>query len=356
MRKQEIKSQEEKIKKLNFLIELGYTEEEASKNILKVSSVNSYLYWMYKGLSKEESIKKVSDLQKSKSPRCKEYWIKRGYSENDSISEVSKYQDNVSLKSTLSNGGTLEDYKLKCNNRKINKEKYILLYGEEEGVKKWTEKKNKSKITLENMIRVHGEDEGVKKWKLYIENQKYSQSYEGLIKNHGIERGSDIYNFRKKLNRLCIDKFLETGSHRFLNRSFSKSSQKLFWSIYNRLPIELKQKCYFKELNHEFVVVTNENNSKSCYLYDFVISNINFCIEFNGDFWHANPNIYNSDDIIFDKTASQIWQKDQKKIRLLKDERNIDTVIVWESQWTDDKIDIVDKMIKKILNIYDNSI
>ena len=78
MRKQKIKYEEDKIKKVNFLISLGYTEEEALNNRLKVSSQNSYLYWMYNGLSKEDSIRKVSEIQKSKSPRCKEYWIKRG--------------------------------------------------------------------------------------------------------------------------------------------------------------------------------------------------------------------------------------------------------------------------------------
>ncbi len=354
MRKQKIKSEEEKDKKINFLIGLGYSEEDANKNRLKVSSNNSYLYWMYNGLSKEESIEKVSEIQKSKSPRCKEYWINRGYNENDAVQEISKYQDNVSLEFTLNNGGTIDDYKSKCSNRKINKEKYISLYGEDEGMKKWEERKNKSKITLDNMIRVYGEDEGRKRWKSYIENQKYSQSHEGLTKNHGEEKASEIINFRSKLNELCIGKFLETGNHKYLKNNFSKSSQKLFWNIYNRLPIHLKEKCYFKELNHEFVLVLNGN--KNCYLYDFVISNINLCIEFNGDIWHANPNTYNSNDNIFEKKAHEIWEKDERKIKLLKENRNIDTITIWESEWKKDKINVEDNILKKILDIYDNNI
>lgn len=356
MRKVKIKSEKEKVKKINFLIGLGFTEEEAHKNILKVSSHYSYLYWMYRGLSKEDSMNKVSDIQKNRSPRCKEYWINKGYTEDEAIIEVSKYQDNVSLESTLNKGGTLDDYKSKCQNRKINKDKYIFLYGEEEGIKKWTQKKNNSKITIENLTRLYGDEMGRKKWISYIESQKYSQSPEGLMKKHGIEKATEILDHRKSLNKLCVKKFLETGSHRFLNKNFSKSSQKLFWNLYNKLPDALREKCYFKELNHEFVLLLNEDETKNCYLFDFVISNINFCIEFNGDIWHANPNKFNPDDNILGRRASEIWSKDEQKIKLLKNKRNIDTTIVWESDWKNDQSGVEDTIVKKILNIYDNFI
>jgi len=352
MRSCEILAIEEREKKILFLLNLGYSKEESISNLKKLSSPLSEIYWIYKGLSKSEAQDKISNLQKERSPRCKEYWIKKGFSEIESEAKVSIYQDNVSLKATLNKGQNIEDYNKKCNNRKINKEKYISLYGEEIGTEKWMDKKEKSKITLSNLIRVHGEIEGPSRWDIYLKKQKYSNSNEGLIENHG-QKGYDLIEFRKNLYSYKIDKFIETNDYKYINKFYSKSSQDFFWSIYNLLPQNLKDKCYFKELNNEFVVAKN----RQCYLYDFVISNINFCIEFNGDFWHANPKNYIESDLILNKKASDIWEHDSKKINFLKLERNIDCLIVWESDWKINKhntieniLSIINKRIK-----YDNN-
>lgn len=351
MRKQKIEADKERENKISFLINLGFSKEDAIKNRLKVSSQNSYLHWMYKeNMDKSSAIDKVSIIQKSKSPRCKEYWISRGYSELESTNNVSKYQDNVSLEFTISNGGSITDYKNKCNNRRINKNKYISIYGEEDGERRWRDKKEKSRITLKNMIRVHGEEDGERRWNSYIDKQRYSQSEDGLIKKHGFKKGLEIVNFRKTLNAIAIKKFIETGNNKLLCNNYSKSSQKLFWSIYEKISDVLKSKCYFQELNHEFTLIIEGK----CYMYDFVISSINFCIEFNGDIWHANPNKYHSSDIIFEKKASDIWKNDKIKISSLKENRNIDTLIIWESDWIKNKIEVEDKILEKIIEKYDH--
>ena len=54
-------------------------------------------------------------------------------------------------------------------------------------------------------------------------------------------------------------------------------------------------------------------NQKS---YDIQISNTNLLIEVQGDFWHANPEIYKSDDIVLIDDgipAYKIWEKDKNK-------------------------------------------
>ena len=115
------------------------------------------------------------------------------------------------------------------------------------------------------------------------------------------------------------------------------------------MPEHLKDKCYFKELNKEFLVSVNN----IFYLYDFVISNINLCIEFNGDIWHANPNKYKKDDTVLftNKLASDIWDKDENKIKILKEHRNIDTLVIWETDWTKNKHDIEIDIINKICEL-----
>ena len=145
---------------------------------------------------------------------------------------------------------------------------------------------------MSNMIIKYGDIEGRIRWNNYINNQKKSQSESCIIEKHGEENGNIIIDFRKNLHKISKLSYINSDSSKF--GGFSKSSQKLFWSIYHKMPEHLKDKCYFKELNKEFLVSVNN----IFYLYDFVISNINLCIEFNGDIWHAYPNKYKKDDTV----------------------------------------------------------
>ena len=197
------------------------------------------------------------------------------------------------------------------------------------------------------MVRVYGEELGLCRWNEYLEKQRKSQSESILIEKHGITKGIEIINHRKNLNKLCVEKYIKTGDSKYLNNNYSKSSQKLFWSIYEKLPDNIRNKCYFKELNHEYVLLLDNG---LCYLYDFVISNINICVEFNGDIWHANPEKYKPEDIIFEKKAKDIWINDEKKIQTLKEKRDIDTIVIWESKWSKTKIE-TEKILMNLINI-----
>lgn len=56
------------------------------------------------------------------------------------------------------------------------------------------------------------------------------------------------------------------------------------------------------------------------YFYDFVISNVKYCIEFNGDYWHANPEMFSESQVpmkFLGLTACEIWKKDKIKIESL---------------------------------------
>ena len=47
--------------------------------------------------------------------------------------------------------------------------------------------------------------------------------------------------------------------------------------------------------------------------YDIYLPFYNLIIEYNGDYWHANPEIYDKDKIIKSKSAIDIWNKDSLK-------------------------------------------
>jgi len=54
-----------------------------------------------------------------------------------------------------------------------------------------------------------------------------------------------------------------------------------------------------------------DNQNSKLYLYDSTIPSLKYCIEFNGDLWHANPSIYKADDFpnpfYPELVAQEIW-------------------------------------------------
>jgi len=47
--------------------------------------------------------------------------------------------------------------------------------------------------------------------------------------------------------------------------------------------------------------------------YDFYLPKYNIIIEYNGDYWHINPEVYDESKIVDGKTAKKIWEKDEVK-------------------------------------------
>lgn len=80
----------------------------------------------------------------------------------------------------------------------------------------------------------------------------------------------------------------------------------------------------------------NENwkGKRKVWVYDFFIPNKNLLIEVQGSYWHADPRIYNSDDVIKfpgEKMilASDIWERDVNKMKSAE-LQGYNTVAIWE--------------------------
>lgn len=158
------------------------------------------------------------------------------------------------------------------------------------------------------------------------------------IKKYGVDNPWKL----KEIQQKCQETKLNSNKPSVY---FSKQSQQLFWSIYDKLPKELQDHCYFAELNKEYGRYDQEN--KKYYFYDFVITNIKYCIEYNGNYYHANPEKY--DESFYNKhlnlTSKEIWNKDKiKNDFLINDGFSLD--IVWEN--TENEL-VVDSLINNIL-------
>lgn len=97
-----------------------------------------------------------------------------------------------------------------------------------------------------------------------------------------------------------------------------------------------------------------DNINKRYYFIDFYIKELNLGIEFNGDMWHANPDIYKENDIPFPYHAKRksidIWNQDKIKNDYLKTKLN-KLIIIWEQDLNKNGID---KTVNDILLIIEN--
>lgn len=86
---------------------------------------------------------------------------------------------------------------------------------------------------------------------------------------------------------------------------------------------------------------------------DYYIKELNICIEFNGEVFHADPNLFEADEYPnpFNKslTSQDIWDADNRRYKQLKDLHNIITIVVWERDYNDNFN--FESFIKNTLNI-----
>jgi hypothetical protein len=77
------------------------------------------------------------------------------------------------------------------------------------------------------------------------------------------------------------------------------------------------------------------------YFPDILIDN-KYIIEFYGDYWHANPEVYKENTYINNyTTAKEIWENDKHRLQKLIDAKYI-IYVVWENEYLKSKEKIID--------------
>lgn len=284
-----------------------------------------------------------------------------------------------------------DDMKMKNKLSAVTLENFIRKYGEEDGKLRfdeyrkkqaysnsfeyknmkygWTNdefnKFNQSRaVTLENLIKKHGEVEGRKIWDNYLKRQSETSTNEYLFENFSeydaetilLLKSGKLDGFIRKYGevegKIKYDKFIQ-----FINDSSEKTNKyhqsKRGMMFFEKLIKKLSE-C---GINYEYNYGDNEIRKYShidevLYSLDFYIVELNICIEFNGDYWHANPEMYKEDwyHPIKKMYAKDIWEYDNNRSNSLKSEYDIDVITVWEkSLYIDGDEDlIINKIVDKI--------
>lgn len=269
------------------------------------------------------------------------------------------------------------------NKTKITLDNFVSKYGEIEGKERWDlyrEKQAKSNKfeykkekhgwtkeqfdeynssraqTLEKMIFRHGEKIGSEKWINYCERQAYTNTQNYFVEKYGYELGvkkykeinkekscvNNPYLLAEKLNVLVTDAVEIILSRQNKMGIFGSNLEKEFTeSIENLIGEKLEYTTFSKPFGKWI------DKLNSYVIYD--IKHKDCIIEFNGDYWHANPKIYKDDAIIRGKTALQIQERDLLKIQTAK-EFGFRTYVVWECDYKRNKQKVINEVVKWIQN------
>ena len=277
----------------------------------------------------------------------------------------------VILNSRFSKKRAIEKYGQDLGNIKISqwlekvsqsKESFIRRYGEDIGNIKYQEFVDKSKRTLPQFIGKYGLEEGNRIYKLYCkrktrafkstlgyylslgfspeEARKFQTKYqtwigskERYIREFGLEEGSRLY--------------LEKMERQMLHfRGKSNLEIEVFSEIVDLLDLD---RAVIRYANNQWFC----NLGKFFYFLDYYDMSLNLCIEFYGDYWHANPKLYSEKDYLVYPgigviSAQEIWERDRIRIENIQKHLNCKILIIWEYNWNHNK----DEVIQEVINLY----
>jgi len=270
-----------------------------------------------------------------------------------------------------------------CNSQSITLKSFKEKYGKKEGLKRWKSycdkqaysnsfeyKKekhgwtreqfneyNKSRaVTKENLIKRYNKTEGLKRWESYCSKQAYAgSSLEYFVDKYGLIEGqnkwdiicksksNNLKNFIKRYgNENGIIKFNQYQKRKNKDGFYSIISQILFDDITKN--ISDKNHIYYQKLKNKEYGCWLHGLNKYTFL-DFYDLDQNKCIEFYGDYWHCNPELYTEkfEHPHINETAKNIWKRDKQRLHFLKLEYNIDILTIWEYDYLHNKEDAINK-------------
>lgn len=221
-------------KRINPKTDNNYTREESEYKIRSQRKFNIE-YWIERGLTKDEAILKIKDIQKENSAKRKKY-----------------------------HGVTWNQFEYWMKKEKIT---------EEEAKKKVSELQKT--FDLEKIIKRYGKIEGTIRYENMCKNLSNSQSLNGFINRYGIDEGNK--------------KYIETIIKRCSNTYTSKESLILFKKIYKKIRKYLQRNEIYWGISGSKEYFLYNKDSKKVFFYDFTIPRLKIIIEYHGKRYHPNP-------------------------------------------------------------------
>jgi very-short-patch-repair endonuclease/CO dehydrogenase/acetyl-CoA synthase epsilon subunit len=297
------------------------------KGILGTSKYTQILRYgrYYKDIYKNQTASKIKHFK-----NVTQYWINKGYTEIEAKKEVNTVQTDRAKRSALKTTGTSL---YSCRSVEFWKSR---------GYSDIQAQKQVSKIQTTNGLSYYKE--------------KYPNDYEERFQKR-IDmwlaaynaNDTDLINLKKShsiTGGLACGLSLEDAELRYNNmiehmrtirRKPSKISQKMCEMLFDKL----NGTCYYSNNNYEYQI--------DKYRVDFYHKETNTVVEFYGDYYHQNPNIFDKHHCVHGITAEGRWKYDMlRKETILKSGKVNKFFEVWESDFRKNPTKCVEHIIKEI--------
>lgn len=165
---------------------------------------------------------------------------------------------------------------------------------------------------------------------LALKNRQSTFSLDKCIKKYGEEEGKHIFNERQSKWIKKLQKSFEiNGDSRSTTSMFAEDMIKAICK-YLFIPVPTREK-YISDGEHNFA-------------FDFTLGKK--IIEFQGDYWHCNPEKYSADYVhkTYGITAQEVWDKDKIKLECARN-HGYEVLYIWELDYRKDR----EGQIKKCL-------
>lgn len=259
-----------------------------------------------------------------------------------------KYQEknsklSVSTEALKKNGYSddeIEDIQNRHRENSLNNyDDYIKRYGKEEGKERYDlmceRKRLHSKRSLDYWINYHNGDIELAKQSLK-EYQTHDRSY--FIRKYGEINGIELY-----------EDYVQRKTKNWKNKTYNKSKGQVQVEEYIRNLFE--EKVYgHKEHYGIFLNKQEQELLNQKVIFPDILIKDKIIIEYFGDFWHANKNMFDDEHKkhpYIDLTIREIREKDNIKKQLLED-RGFQYFVIWETDWKNNK-EHIKKELREIL-------
>ena len=330
---------------LKFYLKKGKTLAEAKQSLREfLDKRNEDLSWNHftkeyrinrKGMTDEEA---ELDLSNSNIRTTLSSFIGR-YGEEEGLSRYNSFTDKIKYRQSV-------DY-FKDN------------YGENWESKYQEFLKSKDNTSLDSFIKRYGEKEGAERYKLHCE--KVGVTLDKMISLYGKEKGENAYYLWVEACNHNLDYFItkfgeKEGSERYLRwreqatmMRTSEPALALFKKLDSLLPDDKSNKTiYYPKSKYEFSTIVN----KKAIFVDFNLGNL--IIEFNGDFWHANPKFYTNPDEMHPTglLVKELHEKDQNRVEGLQS-LGFKVLVVWEFDYKNNEEEVINTCLNFIKDNYE---
>lgn len=303
----------------------------------------TWVYWTRRGWSEEHAAEKVAALQgatrkqniarlttelgseqaaidavrnrdRAASFRCDEFWLAKGFSSEEAKIKVFEAQQNIPTEETK--------HKIKIASKRSLE--YWVNTGLTEIQAVDARRQHQNMFNLEKCIEELGEEAGLARWnKRQTQWQetldaKPIEEQERIAQAKGDNRSGSLSNISTEMFKSLTELNAYEGAR---------------WGL--KSPTNLGEYMLRSSLKRKFML-------------DFVFGKK--VIEFNGDFWHANPRKYKSTALIRKHrtkvmTAQEIWDMDKIK----QDEiiaQGYELLVIWEGDYRNDRTTTVLRCIE----------